>query len=77
MLESKKELTNEHTFGSRPSWWPLMRRGVAYWIAKDNNVSFSKVILFIYLFFIFWRGWEGERGACGGFNWICDLINLS
>ena len=39
MLESKKELTNEHTFGSRPSWWPLMRRGVAFWIAKDTNVS--------------------------------------
>ena len=41
MIEPKKELSNEHTFGSRPSWWPLMRRGVAYWIAKDNNVRFS------------------------------------
>lgn len=40
MLESSKELSNEHTFGSRPSWWPLMRRGVAFWIAKDNNVKF-------------------------------------
>lgn len=39
MLESKKELSNEHTFGSRPSWWPLMRRGVAYWIAKENNAQ--------------------------------------
>lgn len=39
MLESKKELTNEHTFGSRPSWWPLMRRGVAFWIAKDTNAQ--------------------------------------
>ena len=39
MVESKKELANEHTFGSRPSWWPLMRRGVAFWIAKDTNVS--------------------------------------
>ena len=41
MLESSKELANEHTFGSRPSWWPLMRRGVAFWIAKDNNVRFT------------------------------------
>ncbi|XP_020630196.1 protein O-mannosyl-transferase 1-like [Orbicella faveolata] len=39
MLESSKELANEHTFGSRPSWWPLMRRGVAFWIAKDNNAQ--------------------------------------
>ncbi|CAH3042872.1 unnamed protein product [Porites lobata] len=39
MIEPKKELSNEHTFGSRPSWWPLMRRGVAYWIAKDNNAQ--------------------------------------
>ncbi|KAK2565791.1 Protein O-mannosyl-transferase 1 [Acropora cervicornis] len=39
MLESKKELANEHTFGSRPSWWPLMRRGVAFWIAKDTNAQ--------------------------------------
>ena len=41
MLESSKELSNEHTFGSRPSWWPLMRRGVAFWIAKENNVMFT------------------------------------
>ena len=40
MIEPKKELSNEHTFGSRPSWWPLMRRGVAFWIAKENNVRF-------------------------------------
>ncbi|KAL9988913.1 hypothetical protein ACROYT_G003407 [Oculina patagonica] len=39
MLESSKELSNEHTFGSRPSWWPLMRRGVAFWIAKENNAQ--------------------------------------
>lgn len=39
MLESKKELANEHTFGSRPSWWPLMRRGVAFWIARDTNAQ--------------------------------------
>ena len=42
MLESSKELANEHTFGSRPSWWPLMRRGVAFWIARDNNVRFTR-----------------------------------
>ena len=45
MLEPKKELTNEHTFGSRPSWWPLMRRGVAFWIAKENNVSVRLVVI--------------------------------
>ena len=39
MLESTKELSAEHTFGSRPSWWPLMRRGVAFWIARDTNVG--------------------------------------
>lgn len=50
MLESSKELANEHTFGSRPSWWPLMRRGVAFWIAKDNNVRVTE-LLFISLFF--------------------------
>ena len=64
MLESKKELTNEHTFGSRPSWWPLMRRGVAYWIAKDNNVIFSKVILFIYFLFLARLG-RGKGGVWG------------
>ena len=45
MLESSKELANEHTFGSRPSWWPLMRRGVAFWIARDNNVRVTAVRL--------------------------------
>ena len=39
MLETNKELSAEHTFSTRPSWWPLMRRGVAYWIAQENNVS--------------------------------------
>lgn len=39
MLESTKELSAEHTFGSRPSWWPLMRRGVAFWIARDTNAQ--------------------------------------
>ena len=50
MLESSKELSNEHTFGSRPPWWPLMRRGVAFWIAKDNNVKFCRTeIHFMYI----------------------------
>ena len=39
MLGATKELQQDHTFSSRPEQWPLMRRGVAYWLDRESNVS--------------------------------------
>ncbi|KAK3753815.1 hypothetical protein QZH41_018466 [Actinostola sp. cb2023] len=39
MIRSNKELSGEHTFSSSPSHWPIMKRGVAYWIHKNKNVQ--------------------------------------
>lgn len=39
MLRANKDLNQEHTFSSRPSHWPFMRRGVAYWIDKSRNMQ--------------------------------------
>ena len=39
MLKTDTDLVTEHAFASRPLDWPLMRKGVAYWMANDSNVS--------------------------------------
>ena len=39
MLRTDTDLVTEHAFASRPLDWPLMRKGVAYWMANDSNVS--------------------------------------
>ncbi|EDO30753.1 predicted protein [Nematostella vectensis] len=39
MIQSNKELSGEHTFSSTPSQWPIMKRGVAYWIHRDKNMQ--------------------------------------
>ncbi|XP_057317466.1 protein O-mannosyl-transferase 1-like [Hydractinia symbiolongicarpus] len=37
MLKANSELVQEHNFASRPTEWPIMRRGVAYWIDQNDN----------------------------------------
>ena len=38
MIGATKELQQDHTFSSRPEQWPLMKRGVAYWLDRESNV---------------------------------------
>jgi dolichyl-phosphate-mannose--protein O-mannosyl transferase len=40
MISATKELQKDHMFSSRPEQWPLMQRGVAYWLDRETNVSF-------------------------------------
>ncbi|XP_046845716.1 protein O-mannosyl-transferase 1-like [Xenia sp. Carnegie-2017] len=37
MMTATKELQQDHLFSSRPEHWPLMKRGVAYWLDNDSN----------------------------------------
>ena len=46
MLKANRELQQDHAFASRPFNWPIMRRGVAYWIDKTSNVSLSSLYTF-------------------------------
>ena len=39
MFKVNNDLTNGHAFASRPTHWPLMLKGVAYWLDKDTNVK--------------------------------------
>ena len=42
MLVKNRELTEEHTFSSRPLEWPLCQRSIAYWI---SNTSMAQIQL--------------------------------
>lgn len=33
------EPVQSHMYGSEPLEWPLMSKGIAYWVDKDSNVS--------------------------------------
>lgn len=33
-----------HMYSSEPLEWPLMEKGIAYWVAKDSNVSLMNSI---------------------------------
>ena len=50
MLFSNTESVQNHMYSSDPLEWPLLTRGVAYWVSRDSNVR-SIHILFKYLFF--------------------------
>eukprot|EP00794_Sanderia_malayensis_P015859 gene15859-17457_t len=39
MLRVNSELQQEHTFASRPFDWPLMRKGIAYWLNGTSNAQ--------------------------------------
>lgn len=41
MLSSGQEGQNSHMYSSGPLEWPLMSRGIAYWVSNDSNVSRS------------------------------------
>ena len=45
MLRVNSELQQEHAYASRPLDWPLMKKGVAYWISDTSNVS--EILCFI------------------------------
>lgn len=39
MLFGGQEGQNSHMYSSGPLEWPLMSRGIAYWVSNDSNVS--------------------------------------
>jgi len=39
MLFGGQENQNSHMYSSSPLEWPLMSRGIAYWVSHDSNVS--------------------------------------
>lgn len=47
MLFSGTESVQNHMYSSEPLEWPLMSRGIAYWVASNSNVN-------IYIFEIFY-----------------------
>jgi len=39
MFKINNDVKQEHSFASKPIHWPLMLKGVAYWLDKTTNVS--------------------------------------
>lgn len=39
MMFSGTESVQNHMYSSEPLEWPLMSRGIAYWISSSSNVS--------------------------------------
>lgn len=40
MIWYTEKAGNTHMYSSEPLEWPLMSKGIAYWVAKDSNVSY-------------------------------------
>lgn len=43
MIFSGTESVQNHMYSSEPIEWPLMSRGIAYWVATDSNVSIKMI----------------------------------
>lgn len=43
------EQTQSHMYGSEPLEWPLMSKGIAYWVDKHSNVSIKYSDRILYL----------------------------
>jgi len=52
MFKVNNDLTNGHAFASKPLHWPLMLKGVAYWLDTDTN----KQIFIIGNPIVYWLG---------------------
>lgn len=44
MMFPSSEGVQNHMYSSEPTEWPLMSRGIAYWVSNSSNVS--KKVLF-------------------------------
>lgn len=81
MMFSGTESVQNHMYSSEPLEWPLMSRGIAYWVSSTSNVcrqtDFMNIILILYIlgsdpldrefiFVVFWY-----RGNC------CVLIIIN
>lgn len=40
MLFPSQEPNTNHMYASEPTDWPLLSRGIAYWVSQHHNVSF-------------------------------------
>lgn len=49
MLLTHQENVQNHMYSSEPLEWPLMTRGIAYWVSSEHNVSY-KINGFIEIF---------------------------
>ncbi|XP_035684770.1 protein O-mannosyl-transferase 1-like [Branchiostoma floridae] len=58
MLSTNKELQQEHKYSSSPGEWPLMERGVAYWLHPRTNAQ----IHFMGNPVVWWSGVVGILG---------------
>ncbi|XP_078686158.1 protein O-mannosyl-transferase 1-like [Branchiostoma floridae x Branchiostoma belcheri] len=61
MLSTNKELQQEHKYSSSPAEWPLMERGVAYWLHPRTNAQ----IHFMGNPLVWWSGVMGILGYVG------------
>lgn len=43
MLFSGSESVQNHMYSSEPLEWPLMSRGIAYWVSSNSNVSLTRI----------------------------------
>lgn len=50
---------HSHMYSSEPLDWPLMVRGVAYWLSEHDNVcKFNLITQFILLFYLLLIGFD-------------------
>lgn len=56
MMFSGTESVMNHMYSSEPLEWPLMSRGIAYWVASDSNVSFLFISIPKNHFSVFYSG---------------------
>ena len=45
MIFGGQDMQSSHMYSSSPLEWPLMTRGIAYWVANDSNVCIALLFL--------------------------------
>ena len=49
MIFSSQDVQNAHMYSSSPLEWPLMTRGIAYWVSSTSNVKINMKYINIYI----------------------------
>lgn len=45
MLFANSDSVQNHMYSSEPLEWPLMSRGIAYWVSSESNVSTCVLVI--------------------------------
>lgn len=79
MMFATTESVQNHMYSSVPLEWPLMSRGIAYWVSSDSNVSitaayYKQLIIDMIKYVLGSNSFDGEHSSVVySIYWHCAL----